>query len=106
MTIKETVLKESIEAIESRLSEIESLLDVRPRLEISRLNAESRKIMEDNRDDLDKMAELLKPLKDEEIRLSAVEERRDTPKLVNEKSSLKIEMMRLESELRDIEGQK
>jgi len=108
MSTKEKVVKESIEKVEKRLKEIDSLLGSNPLSEICKIREEAQKLLDENKTveerTSDEFLTRLKLLsKREKEQFALAQKTRDSVKLIDEKVKLEFELQDLKNELYHIE---
>ncbi len=105
MSTKEKIVCESIKKTTKRISVIDNILNAEPLSDIIQLRKEGQKILDDNRDDNQKLAELIKPYakKEKELFRIAKIQTDSTLELINEKVKLSSELGDLKNELYFIE---
>lgn len=111
MSVKEKIIDESIQRIEKRISEIDSIIFADPLSEIIELRQEAQKRLDEARengtDSSDEfLAYIKKCSKKEKELFKLAEKQQDTNKLLDEKSKLKSELSSLHSEKHYIEMRK
>ncbi len=100
-TVKERIIHQSISEIEKRIKEIDKIVFSNSLSEICQLRIDAQKILEENRGDYTKIAELITPLAEREKKLFKIARNQvdNSIALLKEKGKIEIELSELKNEL-------
>jgi hypothetical protein len=99
MTVKEKIVKKSIAVIEKRLAAIKQIQDARPLSKIIELHQQAKAIVDEHDKDYQTIADLIKPLANEEKKQRLLMKKQQNMKLWDEQFKLESELQELKHEL-------